>query len=93
MPNVISKIKQNSSDMNEIILACGGRGVCGVCGGVEVWAFWGCGVTPYVRHSSDCTCCDFGHLRFYYYDNAFSSLSQNVLLRHNWPKTELLYLA
>jgi hypothetical protein len=23
-----------------------------------------CGVTPYVRHSTDCTCCDFGHLRF-----------------------------
>jgi hypothetical protein len=22
------------------------------------------GVTPYVRHSTDCTCCDFGHLRF-----------------------------
>jgi hypothetical protein len=21
--------------------------------------------TPYVRHSTDCTCCDFGHLRFY----------------------------
>jgi hypothetical protein len=20
--------------------------------------------TPYVRHSTDCTCCDFGHLRF-----------------------------
>jgi hypothetical protein len=31
---------------------------------VEVWALWGCGVTPYVRHSTDCTCCDFGHLRF-----------------------------
>jgi hypothetical protein len=31
------------------------------CGGVGVW---GCGVTPYVRHSTDCTCCDFGHLRF-----------------------------
>jgi hypothetical protein len=30
-----------------------------------VWAVWGCGVTPYVRHSTDCTCCDFGHLRFY----------------------------
>jgi hypothetical protein len=35
--------------------------------GVEVWALWGCGVTPYVRHSPDCTCCDFGHLRFYYF--------------------------
>jgi hypothetical protein len=23
--------------------------------------------TPYVRHSPDCTCCDFGHLRFNYY--------------------------
>jgi hypothetical protein len=22
--------------------------------------------TPYVRHSTDCTCCDFGHLRFYF---------------------------
>jgi hypothetical protein len=33
-------------------------------GGVGVWAVWGCGVTPYVRHSTDCTCCDFGHLRF-----------------------------
>jgi hypothetical protein len=32
---------------------------------VEVWALWGCGVTPYVRHSTDCTCCDFGHLRFF----------------------------
>jgi hypothetical protein len=21
--------------------------------------------TPYVRHSTDCTSCDFGHLRFY----------------------------
>jgi hypothetical protein len=37
----------------------------GCVGGVEVWALWGCGVTPYVRHSTDCTCCDFGHLRFY----------------------------
>jgi hypothetical protein len=53
---------------------CGGRGVCGVCGVcggrggvgvVGVWALWGCGVTPYVQHSTDCTCCDFGHLRFY----------------------------
>jgi hypothetical protein len=24
-----------------------------------VWGVWG-----YVRHSTDCTCCDFGHLRF-----------------------------
>jgi hypothetical protein len=32
---------------------------------VGVWAVWGCGVTPYVRHSTDCTCCDFGRLRFY----------------------------
>jgi hypothetical protein len=40
-------------------------GVWGVWG-VEVWALWGCGVTPYVRHSTDCTCCDFGHLRFYF---------------------------
>jgi hypothetical protein len=30
--------------------------------------------TPYVRHSTDCTCCDFGHLRFYY--NLFSSSFQ-----------------
>jgi hypothetical protein len=40
-------------------------GCVGCVGGVEVWALWGCGVTPYVRHSPDCTCCDFGHLRFY----------------------------
>jgi hypothetical protein len=44
---------------------CGGVGCvwgCGVCvGGVGVWG----PVTPYVRHSTDCTCCDFGHLRFY----------------------------
>jgi hypothetical protein len=40
---------------------CRGCGGCWRCGGVGVW---GCGVTPYVRHSSDCTCCDFGHLRF-----------------------------
>jgi hypothetical protein len=37
---------------------------------------WGCGVTPYVRHSTDCTFCDFGHLRFYY---CFSSLSRIIL--------------
>jgi hypothetical protein len=24
--------------------------------------------TPYVRHSTDCTCCYFGHLRFYIKD-------------------------
>jgi hypothetical protein len=42
----------------------GGVGCVGCAGGVEVWALWGCGVTPYVRHSTDCTCCDFGHLRF-----------------------------
>jgi hypothetical protein len=42
---------------------CGGVGCVGY-GGVGVWAVWGCGVTPYVRHSTDCTCCDFGHLRF-----------------------------
>jgi hypothetical protein len=43
-----------------------GCGVCGGVGGVGVWAVWACGVTPYVRHSTDCTCCDFGHLRFYF---------------------------
>jgi hypothetical protein len=53
---------------------------CVGCVGVwEVWEVWEvgsvgvwgggegcgrCGVTPYVRHSTDCTCCDFGHLRF-----------------------------
>jgi hypothetical protein len=43
----------------------GGVGGVGCVGGVwAVWAVWGCGVTPYVRHSTDCTCCDFGHLRF-----------------------------
>jgi hypothetical protein len=33
-----------------------------------VWALWGCGITPYVRHSTDCTWCDFGHLRFFIID-------------------------
>jgi hypothetical protein len=37
------------------VWGCGGSGGCGVLS---------CGVTPYVRHSTDCTCCDFGHLRF-----------------------------
>jgi hypothetical protein len=50
----------------------GGVGVWGVgvggCGGWGVLAVWGCGVTPYVRHSTDCTCCDFGHLRFLCFD-------------------------
>jgi hypothetical protein len=41
-------------------------GVWGLLGVWAVWAVWGCGVTPYVRHSTDCTCCDFGHLRFYF---------------------------
>jgi hypothetical protein len=52
-----------------------GGGYVGVVGcvrgvgvwGCGVWGVWGCGpvlVTPYVRHSPDCTCCDFGHLRF-----------------------------
>jgi hypothetical protein len=52
------------------VWGCGGVG--GV-GGVGVWGCGGsggcwvlsCGVTPYIRHSTDCTCCDFGHLRFY----------------------------
>jgi hypothetical protein len=58
---------------------CGMCGVCGVCGvcvgvwggggvgvwGVGVWVVWACGVTPYVRHSTECTCCDFGHLQFF----------------------------
>jgi hypothetical protein len=38
--------------------------VCGVCGGVGGCGVLSCGVTPYVQHSTDCTCCDFGHLRF-----------------------------
>jgi hypothetical protein len=37
----------------------GGVGCVGCVGGVGVPP------TPYVRHSPDCTCCDFGHLRFY----------------------------
>jgi hypothetical protein len=41
-----------------------GVGGVGGVGGGGVWAVWECGVTPYVRHSPDCTCCDFGHLRF-----------------------------
>jgi hypothetical protein len=32
--------------------------------GWGVWAVWACGVTPYVRHSTDCTCCDFGYLNY-----------------------------
>jgi hypothetical protein len=57
----------------------GGGGMCEGCvrgvvcvgcvGCVGVWAVWGLNEqsrpTPYVRHSTDCTCCDFGHLRFY----------------------------
>jgi hypothetical protein len=31
-----------------------------------VWGVCGVPLTPYVRHSTDCTCCDFGHLRFTY---------------------------
>jgi hypothetical protein len=50
------------------VWVCGVCGVCVVCEGcggcVGVWAVWAFGVTPYVRHSTDCTCCDFGHLRF-----------------------------
>jgi hypothetical protein len=47
----------------------GGVWHVGCVGCVGVWGFGGCGVlscgvTPYVRHSTDCTCCDFGHLRF-----------------------------
>jgi hypothetical protein len=45
--------------------------VCGVCGGVGGVGVWGLNEqsrpTPYVRHSTDCTCCDFGHLRFLLY--------------------------
>jgi hypothetical protein len=34
-------------------------------GGVGgVWGGGGVPPTPYVRHSTDCTCCDFEHLRF-----------------------------
>jgi hypothetical protein len=36
----------------------GSVGCVGAVGGVGVLP------TPYVRHSTDCTCCDFGHLRF-----------------------------
>jgi hypothetical protein len=43
----------------------GCMGCMGCVGCVGVLAVWGC--TPYVRHSTDCTCCDFRHLRFYYY--------------------------
>jgi hypothetical protein len=43
------------------VRVCGKCGRCGGVGGVGVW------VTPYVRHSTDCTCYDFGHLRFLLY--------------------------
>jgi hypothetical protein len=64
---------------------CGVYGVCGVCGvcaGVGVCAcegvlaVWGCGVTPYVQHSTDCTCCDFGHPRFLFYQTEISPISK-----------------
>jgi hypothetical protein len=34
-----------------------------------VWGVGGMGVppTPYVQHSPDCTCCDFGHLRYFFF--------------------------
>jgi hypothetical protein len=35
-----------------------------MCGGVGGVGGVGVPPTPYVRHSTDCTCCDFGHLRF-----------------------------
>jgi hypothetical protein len=38
MPNVISKIKQNSSDMNEIILAPCDAGYVQSCTGLNGWA-------------------------------------------------------
>jgi hypothetical protein len=40
-------------------------GCVGCVGGVEVWALWGCGVTPYVRHFTDCTCCDLDTYDFF----------------------------
>jgi hypothetical protein len=52
---------------------------CGRCGGWGVWVVWGCGVTPYVRHSTDCTCCDFGHLRFLFTGITFHSLLSRFL--------------
>jgi hypothetical protein len=65
----------------------GGVGVGG-CGGWGLWAVWGCGVTPYVRHSTDCTCCDFGHLRFYIYFRViqprFNQILCNIYLFSNW---------
>jgi hypothetical protein len=54
-------------------VVCGWGYWLGVVGGIG-WTWvgvWLCVVggggvvpTPYVRHSTDCTCCDFGHLRF-----------------------------
>jgi hypothetical protein len=47
------------------VVGVGGVGVC--VGGVGVPP------TPYVRHSTDCTCCDFGHQTIYYYKVPFYS--------------------
>jgi hypothetical protein len=66
-------------------------GVWGGVGGVGVWGCGGCGVlscgvTPYVRHSTDCTCCDFGHLRFYY---SMIKLSERIC-QFSWHKWAII---
>jgi hypothetical protein len=52
--------------------------VCGGVGGVGVWGLnEQSRPTPYVRHSTDCTCCDFGHLRFSILELSIPKIFQN----------------
>jgi hypothetical protein len=62
-------------------VGCGLCGLCGMCGLCGV-----CGVsrtvppTPYVRHSTDCTCCDFGHLLFLFLVHHLNHLSFGIFI-------------